>query len=332
MDKLAATLDFTPGPLTSGISGSIYDVSTGRALAGATVALYTGGVYRTTVTSADGAYSFSNILPAAMGSYYLEVTKAGWEYAALQAENTVGSPNTCNQVSVACSVGCGQVKTGIDVNLIANPAKDKTIPYILSVAAGGESDIIKNDRFVDLDNEDVTSLVFTFSEGMKASRTIKTNAVTLASSFTCTVTSAGTSATAPVYAEADVNIIDSDYTVTMTSAGVMTITTPYLDTTAIKALVNAADPGNITAGANLAAATLSIGSGSYTVTFNPYNNLGSPHLTDLSLNPWTIGILNTNAADPGEVDAYGYLHAFGEAYQDYFILAGSNIFTFYVGD
>jgi len=330
VDKLAATLEFAPGPLTSGISGSIYDVSTGRALSGATVSLYYGARYLSSVTSTDGTYSFTGIWPST--SYKLMVSKAGYEYAALQASNTVGSAS-CNLVPVSCNVGCGQTLAGVNVNMIANPAKDKTIPYIVSVRGGGETDIIDGDEFTALENTDVTSLVFTFSEGMQASRTIKNNAVTLSTAFTCRVTSAGTSTTNPVYEEADVNLIDSDYTVTMTSAGVMTITTPYIDEAAIKAAVLLADPSSDIVGtANIAAAALTIGSGSYTVNFVAYNNAGSAHLTDLSYNPWTIGILNTTPADPGEVDALGYLHAFGEAYQDYFILGGGHSLTFYVGE
>ena len=175
VNNLAATLNFAPGPLTSGISGTIYDVSTGRAVSGASVSLYYGSKYRAAVTSTDGTYSFANIIP---GSYSLMVTKAGYDYAALQAPNTVtvplviddgyggygGSSTTlypeCNLVDVYCAIGCGQVKAGVNVNMIANPAKDKTVPYIVSVAAGGESDIIRYDVFPDMELADVTSYCF----------------------------------------------------------------------------------------------------------------------------------------------------------------------------
>jgi hypothetical protein len=315
VNHLAANLDFTPGPLTSAISGTVYDVSTGRAVSGATVTLYTGvsnteSTFVKTVTSTDGTYSFTNIMPADVNGYRLMVTKAGYEYADLQAPNTVGNTVHYNLVPVLSSVGCGQAIAGINVNMIANPAKDKTVPYIVSVAGGGETDIINLDEFTALVNTDVTSFVVTFSEGMQASRSLKANAVSLASAFTVTVTSSGTSTTTPVEKSASINIIDAEYTVTMTSAGVMTITTPYITEAAMVALVNTATPSPVIAATG---ATATIGSGSYTINFVASAFPGIAHLTDLSFNPWYIGT-------PGVVD-HGFLHAFGEAYQDNFIFS-----------
>ena len=45
-------------------------------------------------------------------------------------------------------------------------------------------------KFASFDTDSITNIVFTFDEAMKAGRTIKDNAVTLASSFTVVVTSA----------------------------------------------------------------------------------------------------------------------------------------------
>ena len=295
VDNLASNLNFTPGPLTSGLSGTIYDVSTGRAVSGATVALYQGSTYRTAVTSTDGTYSFANIMPGA--TYGLMVTKAGYDYAALQAANTVGSPE-CNVVDVACAIGCGQVKTGVNVNMIANPAKDMTIPYIVSFAAGAETDVIDDDVFPTLTPADITTLVARFSEGMQVSRSLK-NSVILTATSAVTVTSGGVGATLEATLPAGTSII-SDYTVTMTSAGIMTITPELLTAADFAAL----------AGYGSTATFTYDGAATYTVTFAP-----GAHLTDSSLNMWTIGT-------PGAVDALGFLHAWGEAYQDYFILGG----------
>jgi hypothetical protein len=315
VNHLAATLDFAPGPLTSSIAGTIYDVSTGRAVSGAVVSLYYGSMYRASVTSTDGTYSFANTFP---GSYSLMVTKAGYEYAALQAANTVGSPS-CNIVPVSCAIGCGQAKAGINVNMIANPAKDKTIPYIVSAAAGTEADVIDGDIFPSLEQDAITTLVFNFSEGMQASRSLKGNAVTLAATAAVTVTSGGVGATLEHVYPAGTTII-SDYTVTMTSAGVMTITPTFR---------TAADWATL-AGYGATATFTYESAATYTVTFAT-----SPHLTDLSFVPWAVG---DSTDEPGEIGTtagvdLGYLHAFGEAYQDFFILGiGTSNISISVGE
>jgi hypothetical protein len=70
-------------------------------------------------------------------------------------------------------------------------------------------------------------------------------------------------------------------------------------------------------------ATVNVGAGSFDLEF-----FASPHLTDASFIPWSIGT-------PGEVDGNGFLHSFGEAYQDNFILgttfASFGKMTVYVG-
>ncbi len=306
--NLASIQDFTPGPLTSGISGKIFDVTTGLPLTAgtgtaATVALYDDGNFVKSVPSTDGTYSFTGLWPS--DTYQLLVTKADYVYAALQASNTIGSPNSCNLVDVTCDIGCGQLKESVNVYMIKNAAKDKTVPYIARVdimkgAVVSEQDIIDGDVFPTMAPADITSLVATFSEGMQASRSLKGNAVNLTSEFNLIVTVTTGGAEIPL---ADQNIIKS-YTVTMTSAGVMTIT-PTLKATA-----------DWVAAAGLAEGTLITfaydGPGTFTATLTPNN----AHLTDLSFNSWSIG-------NPGALDAYGFLHSFGEAYQDYFILGGT---------
>ncbi|HVN72472.1 MAG TPA: carboxypeptidase-like regulatory domain-containing protein, partial [Desulfomonilia bacterium] len=88
VNNLAFTLEFDVGPLNASIAGTIFDVSTGRAVTGATVSLFLGGNFlATTTASATGAYSFANIMPSS--DYELMVTKAGYDYASYQAPNTV---------------------------------------------------------------------------------------------------------------------------------------------------------------------------------------------------------------------------------------------------
>jgi hypothetical protein len=329
VNNLAATTEFDVGPLASSISGTIYDVSTGRAVTGATVSLFLGSSFiATTTASATGTYSFANIMPGE--SYYLMVTKAGYDYAKFQAANTVtapsGTPATgkpgiagCNLVEVSCTVGCAEALANVNVNLIANPAKDITVPYIVSVATGGETDVINGDVFTDLTPASITSLVATFSEGMASNRTLKGTAVSFTAIGTVVVTSAGPAPAAGASTKTFVsNTLISDYTVTMTSAGVMTVT-PTLKTAADWAAQLA--PTSNTGTANPAVAW---GSGAtfkyttdstWTLTLTP-----SPQLTDLSFIPWyaasdKIGALGTHTLDNG------FLHAFGEGYQDVFIFS-----------
>jgi hypothetical protein len=182
--------------------------------------------------------------------------------------------------------------------MIFNPAKDMTRPYIVSVAGGGETDIITDDYFSTLDYRDFTSFVVTFSEPMALGRTIKDNGFELDtdnSLFEVTVSTGGSSV-----GPTAVDIIDS-YTVTMSSTGVMTVAVTYKSKDALKAAVTANPLYGPTA-------TVSVGEGGFDLEF-----FTSPHLTDASFIPWQIGT-------PGEIDSDGFLHSFGEAYQDDFIL------------
>ncbi len=247
------------------------------------------------------------------------VTKAGYQYAALQATNTVSVPASCGIVDVACSIGCGQVKAGVNVNMIANPAKDKTVPYIVSVAAGGETDVITGDVFPDIAQDGITRLVFTFSEGMQASRSLKGNALDLTVTGAVTVTSGGVGATLETVYPVGTSLI-TDYTVTMTSAGIMIIT-PTFGTAADWAAM---------AGYGSTATFTYESPAIYTVDFHAF---GTPHLTDANLVPWSLGTPG-DLIMPGEIDDAGYLHAFGEAYQDYFIFGGDDhaVMEFTVGE
>jgi hypothetical protein len=323
VNGLNVSITFDVSELNASISGIIYDVSTGRALTGAAVSLFLGGnFFATTTASASGAYTFDNI-PATSG-YSLLVTKAGYDYANLQSDIISQSEGdggpfvtvSCGQISLTCSPGCNQDLAGVDVNMIANPAKDMTVPYIVSVAGGGETDIIDEDDFPSLTNTDFTSLVVTFSEAMATGRSLK-NAVDLSSDFSVTVSSSGgTNLTRTISME----IIDS-WTVTMTSSGVMTLAITYVADADIIDAVLATAPALPW---DADAATLAIGDGEYELDISP-----SPHLTDASFIPWSIGT-------PGELDALGFLHAFGEAYQDSFILdptgSGAGELIFYVND
>lgn len=338
VNNLAFTTEFDVGPLTSSIAGTIYDVSTGRALTGATVSLFLGSNFiATTTASATGAYSFANIMWG--DDYYLMVTKAGYDYAKFQEANTVTAPSgtpatgkpgiaSCNLVKVTCEVGCSEALANVDVNLIANPAKDITVPYIVSVDAGALTDVINGDSYPSATTASITNFVATFSESMVSDRTLKGNAVTLASAFTITATSTGplpSGGTAKTYTRSTAggtaipeNIIAS-YTVTMTSAGVMTIT-PTLKAAADYLLetwwTNAgqtAEHGSV-AQALGTTPTFAISTvGTYTVHL-----IQSPHLTDLSFIEWSEGT-------PGALDGSGFLHAFGEAYQDVFILPSGSM-------
>jgi hypothetical protein len=328
VNGLAATTEFDVSALTSTIKGTVIDITTGRAATGATIALYFDGrLMGAPVVSTDGTFTFANVPASSGDDFTLVVTKAGYDYVTLIVDGTptvVGkkisgdNPNSCGIVSINCPVACSDTLSGIEVDLVANPAKDITVPYIVSVAAGGQTDIITGDSFETLTNADITSIVFTFDEAMKADRTL-TSAVNLTSSFTVVVTSAGplpTGATAVTATRSGIEIIN-DFEIVMTSAGVMTITPAYDTTTQIIAAANA-EAG---LGFALTNATVVIGAGSYTVDFLHSTYPGSGHLTDANLVPWYIGT-------PGLVDAHGFFHSTGEVYQDLFILGGGHAITF----
>ncbi len=316
VDGLSAGLEFQVAALNASISGSIFDVSTGRAVTGASVSLFLGdNLVSTPVTvGADGAYTFDNVMPIdddMYNGYSLLVTKAGYEYADLQADVVDGIE--CGRIYLDCVPGCSQDLAGIDVNLIANPAKDVTVPYIVSLASSGLPDLIDQDVMEDKIHTDVTSFVFTFSEAMQGDRTLD-NVVALSSSFTVLVTSGGTHTGAglkPAPTSITTDII-SDYEVTLTSCGVNpgVLTVGDIAYVSSVTLAERANAAAVTTW-DTAAATVAYGAGSYTINFLHSAFPGNAHLTDCALNPWYIGT-------PG-VEDHGFLHAFGEAYQDNFI-------------
>ncbi|MGO9146012.1 MAG: hypothetical protein ACLQDF_06555 [Desulfomonilia bacterium] len=237
-------------------------------------------------------------------------------------------------VEIDVPVPCNATLAGIEVDLFANPAKDITVPYIVSVATGGQTDVINKDAFTSnslpaLTPSSITNIVFTFDEAMKADRTIEGNAVTLTSSFTVVVTSAGPAAPAPHAPPAPVTLTGEDiiesYTVTMTSSGIMTIT-PTLKTAAnFASEVSADDGGPWGPNATFVIGTTASPTGTFTVDFVASAYPGSAHLTDADLVPWFM-----DAADIGEVDSNGFFHAEGEAYQDDYILKSDGTLTFTV--
>ena len=337
---LAATTEFDVSPLTSTISGTVINITNGRVpAAGATISLYLGGrLMAAPVVSTDGTFSFADVPAASEDSYYLEVTLAGYDYATSDGY-AVGKyiyssdPNSSGVVEIDLPVPCNATLAGIEVDIFANPAKDITVPYIVSVATGGQTDVINGDAFTSnslpaLTPSSITNIVFTFDEAMKADRTIIGNAVTLGSSFTVVVTSAGPAATSPA-PPAPVTLTDEDiiesYTVTMTSSGIMTIT-PTLKTAANFASevpVDSGGPWGSTA--TFVIGTTASPTGTFTVDFVHSAYPGSAHLTDADLVPWFM-----DAADIGEVDSHGFFHAAGELYQDDYILSPAGLLTFTV--
>jgi len=333
VNGLAATVEFDVSALTSTISGTVVDITSGRVQTPATISLYFDGrLIAAPDVSTDGTFSFANV-PASDGDdYTLVVTKAGYQYATSGSE-PVGlkihefgdyPPNGCGYILIDCPVPCSGTLAGIEVDIFANPAKDITVPYITSVAAGGQTDIINGDAFTTtnlpaLTPSSITNIVFTFDEAMKADRTIETNAVTLASSFSVLVTSSGASG-APSTTLNTYNIIDS-YTVVMTSSGVMTIT-PTLKTAAEFGTAAGYGTG---ASAIAVIGTVAVPTGTFTVTFAHIAFPGSAQLTDADLVPWFMA-----PAYIGQVDSNGFFHAAGEAYQDDAILSNAGVLTFTV--
>lgn len=187
-----AAVQFSLAPLNASISGTIYDVTSGRSTAvgtGVTVDLFYGSKYVQTaqVNATTGAYSFDNVMPNL--SYTLMVNKAGYTYAEFQSTK-VGEPNySCGTIPVSCSVGCRQDIAGVDINLMVSPTGDRTIPYIVAINAIGASDTAAG--LIDDDEIDfqVTSFRTQFNEAMKrvSSLSMKNDeAVWLDSSFTVT--------------------------------------------------------------------------------------------------------------------------------------------------
>lgn len=214
--NLGNSMIFEVGPLNSSLAGTIYDVTTGRDATAATVALYYDGIFVASTSTTTGAYSFTGIAP---GWYDLMVTKAGYEYAAYQPDKIDDWDNTCGWIELDCYVPCNSGIANVDVNLTYNPDKDVTRPFITQIDADANEDLWDGDE--DLD-ESIEEFTVTFSEVMRTTHYIKA-AVALTSNFAVTVNSSGGDTTTTQA----LNIID-DYTVTMSSAGVMSIDVTYL--------------------------------------------------------------------------------------------------------
>ncbi|HQM72940.1 MAG TPA: carboxypeptidase-like regulatory domain-containing protein, partial [Deltaproteobacteria bacterium] len=273
VNKLGNGVIFEVGPLNSSISGNVYDLSMAPtapnapgAGTAATVSLYYGSVLAAAPqTTTTGAFSFTGIPPAYDG-YYLVVDKPGYKYADGEKVSCGGS---CGWLAIECAVPCNSGLSGVVVGLTPDPLRDMTVPYIVQADAGAETDVISDDHFADLTPADIDEIVFTFSEAMKVSRSLKYNAVNVYADITVLVTSNGASTTADT-AEATVSL--KDFSVSMTSAGVMTITPDYYSDEEILDIDN---PFGGTA------EVVEFVRARYHVDIN-----ASAHLTDANLVPW----------------------------------------------
>jgi len=314
VNKLGNGVIFEVGPLNSSISGNVYDLSMAPtapnapgAGTAATVSLYYGSVLAAAPqTTTTGAFSFTGIPPAYDG-YYLVVDKPGYKYADGEKVSCGGS---CGWLAIECAVPCNSGLSGVVVGLTPDPLRDMTVPYIVQADAGAETDVISDDHFADLTPADIDEIVFTFSEAMKVSRSLKYNAVNVYADITVLVTSNGASTTAAT-AEATVSL--KDFSVSMTSAGVMTITPDYYSDEEILDIDN---PFGGTA------EVVEFVRARYHVDIN-----ASAHLTDANLVPWYPYLEDLPATDD-----QGYFHALNEMYQNYFILYTPWIDSYEDGD
>jgi hypothetical protein len=280
VNKLATSYTFNVSALTSSISGTIFDVSTGLVGTAATVQLYWNGNFvATTTASAAGVFSFTGIM--ASEDYSLMVTKTGYdvvdgEKISLGEEGYGGS---CGFLAVTCPVPCNGALTDVKVDLAFNPDKDITPPYITSIVVpGGPSAADGGSIWGDVIDYSATTvtpfaaLVVNFSEAMNTLHTTR-NAFQLDSEYAVTLTSAGTNG--QTVSLSDVNIIKS-WALTWNSAGTSFILAPTFYSAVELA---GTDHGGAWAGG--------------TVAYNyGYMHLGISHgyssimLTDLALNPW----------------------------------------------
>jgi len=278
VNNLAATVDFWLAPLNASIAGTIYDVTTGRVATAATVALYAGSfgydgydgqlTFIGSTTTTTGAFSFANVMPGM--SYGLMVTKAGYDYADFQPDK-VSSSGDCGFIGISCPVGCNQALAAVDVNILYCPDKDVTLPYVARLDADDATDLWEDDEALDFQ---VDNFVLTFSEAMRTTHNIK-NAVSVSGDFYLTVTSAGTNPTRDGVRSFE--MID-DYTVSMTSAGVMTVALSYSDVAPYAAQIRT----DLGWGVDVALA-ITAWDGEYQLELDDANYF----LTDTSMNPWS---------------------------------------------
>ena len=314
VNHLAATLDFAPGPLTSSISGTVFDVTTGLVGVPANVQLFLNGNFvATTTASAAGVFSFTGIMPADSSCYSLQVTVPGWDVVK-GGEKVSDLPDDCGFLNVICAVPCKGALTGVKVYLAYNPDKDTTAPYITSIVVPGGTAAADGGSIwgdvIDYSATTVTpfaALVVNFSEAMNRKLTTR-NALKLVSEYTGTLTSAGTNGqTVPL---TDVDIIKS-WALAWNSAG-----TTF---TIIPTFYTAVELAGTTHGGAWAGGTVAYTDGFMHLRFS---GAGSGiHLTDLAGNVWKTAS-NIDSA--------------GEEYQDTFIVPEpdpslSNHWWFWIG-
>jgi hypothetical protein len=249
VNHLAESYTFEVAPLTSSISGTIYDVTTGLEGTAATVQLFLNGSFvASTTASAAGAFSFANVMPAegyilagdgisaSSMNYTLMVTKTGYDIDG--GEKVIdldgyGYGGYCGFLGITCPVPCNGALTDVQVFLVYNPERDMTSPYITSVIVPGGTAAANGGSIygdvVDYGATEVTpfaTLVLNFSEAMNKYATTR-NACRLTSSYTVTLTSAGTGGQS--HDITDTDIIKS-WVVAWNTAGTALTFTPTIKT------------------------------------------------------------------------------------------------------
>ena len=196
VNKLAATVEFEVGPPSGTITGTIYDVTNDEEATSANVWLYNSGGYLVDTTTSDattGAYSFpsdsfalAGLIP---GSYKIFVAKTGYDYADYQSA-ILGAEEACGLLPINCSLSCGgETLLGVNVNIWEVPSCELTAPYLTSVLANS-TDVIDGDGIT----AELSTITLNFSEAMNTSfRSYE--ALSIATSFTVTMTSTGTEET-----------------------------------------------------------------------------------------------------------------------------------------
>jgi hypothetical protein len=319
VNKLAATTHFDVGPLTSSISGTVFDVTTGLVGVPATVQLYWNGNFvATTTASAAGVFSFTGIMASSLSeksysAYSLQVSVPGWDVVE-GGEKVSDLPDDCGFLNVICAVPCKGALTGIKVYLAYNPDKDTTAPYITSIVVPGGTAAADGGSIwgdvIDYSATTVTpfaALVVNFSEAMNRKLTTR-NALKLVSEYTGTLTSAGTNGQTVSLTEVD---IIKSWALAWNSAG-----TTF---TIIPTFYTAVELAGTTHGGAWAGGTVAYTDGFMHLRFS---GAGSGiHLTDLAGNVWKTAS-NIDSA--------------GEEYQDTFIVPEpdpslSNHWWFWIG-
>ena len=301
VNNLAATTEFWLAPLNASISGTIFDVSTGRVATAAKVSLYVWAydedpIYVDSVTTTTGAYSFPAVMPNM--DYALEVDKTGYVYADRQPDDIGEFYREKGFVEIWAPIGCGMTQADIDVYITYNPDRDTTIPFIASIYADDEEVI--DDSAIDYQ---VQAFAVTFSEAMKQASVASMKhdyAVTISDNIVVTVT-----ATTQGTATYSGGIID-DYTLAWASSGtVLRIIPTYLTEAEIIDAVGFDDDDTLGGADTYSFAYV----GEYHIAFDEYNTF----LTDLNNIPWAMD----------DYDGF-YINPLGAAYQNNFIFWNGN--------